>query len=103
MATAKEEKIIKLRRGIASPQTPDYIRERMQAELDELLKPEPAPVIETSKPEAKRPTKAKPAPKKVVKVESPPPPPSGPSAEDKERLKAEYATRRAKRKEKENQ
>lgn len=105
MATAKEEKIIKLRRGIASPQTPDYIRERMQAELDELLKPEPAPVVETPKPVAKKPTKAKPAPKKEVKVETPPPPPvpSGPSAEEKERLKADYAARRAKRKEKNNQ
>lgn len=105
MATAKEEKIIKLRRGIASPQTPDYIRERMQAELDELLKPEPPPVVETPKPVAKKPAKAKPAPKKEVKVETPPPPPvpTGPSAEYKERLKAEYAVRRAKRKEKNNQ
>lgn len=106
MATAKEEKIIKLRRGIASPQTPDYIRERMQAELDELLKPEPAPVVETPKPVAKKPTKAKPAPKKEVKVETPPPPPAippPPTAEQKARLKEEYAARRAKRKEKNNQ
>ena len=118
MATAKEEKIIKLRRGIASPQTPDYIRERMQAELDELLKPEPPPapepvvvakpkpvVVAKPKPVAKKPAKAKPAPKKEVKIETPPPPPvpTGPSAEEKERLKAEYAVRRAKRKEKNNQ
>lgn len=100
----KEERIIKLHRGIASEQTPDYIRERMQAELDELLKPEPEtpPIVQTPKPVAKKPVKPKPAPKKEVKVEAPPVP-QGPSAEDKARLKAEYEARLAKKKEKQNQ
>lgn len=98
MATAKEEKIIKLRRGIASPQTPDYIRERMQAELDELLKPEPAPVVETTKPVSKKPTKAKPAPKKEVKVETPPPPPvPSLTIEEKEQRKKELQQKMAKK------
>ena len=99
MATAKEEKIIKLRRGIASSQTPDYIRERMQAELDELLKPEPTPVVETPKPVAKKPTKAKPAPKKEVKVETPPQPPITALTEDRKReMMEEYAKEKARKK-----
>lgn len=98
MATAKEEKIIKLRRGIASPQTPDYIRERMQAELDELLKPEPPPVVETPKLVAKKPAKAKPAPKKEVKVETPPlPPVPSLTIEEKEQRKMELQQKMAKK------
>lgn len=104
MALSTEERIIRLKRGIASSETTDALRAIMQADLDELLNPpivQARPVAATPKPAAKKPVKPKEKPKAAPKVE--PPPPSGPTPEEKERLKAEYAARRAKKKEKENQ
>ena len=104
MALSTEERIIRLNRGIASSETSDALRAIMQADLDELLTPpvvQARPVATTPKPAAKKPVKSKEKPKAVPKAE--PPPPSGPTPEEKERLKAEYAARRAKKKEKENQ
>ena len=97
----KEEKIISLRRGIASKETSDALRSIMQADLDELLKPAPVYVAPVAKEKPKPVKKA--VKKAVVKKEAPvietkAPEPPVLTQEDKDRLKAEYAERLAKKK-----
>lgn len=95
----KEEQIVRLKRGISSPETPDYIRERMKAQLEELERPEPAPQPKAEakpKPVVKKPAKAKPEPKTEVIQTTPPP--SGPSADDKARMLAEIKKHREREK-----
>lgn len=98
MALSKQEKIIRLQRGIASKETSDALRSIMQADLDELLKPEPeyvAPVVKDKPKPVKKAVKVKKeAP--VVEVKAPEPPVL--TQEDKERLKAEIQQRLAKKK-----
>lgn len=96
MALSKDEKIVRLRRGIASSETSDALRSIMQADLDELLKPEPVYVAPEPKPTPiKKAVKVKAEPK----AETPPPAPTI-TQEEKDRLKAEYAERIAKKKQK---
>lgn len=100
MSLSKEEKIVRLRRGIASPETSDALKKIMEQDLADLMKPEPVFIPEPIKPKAIK----KPVKKVEVKKEEPPPPiPERTfSAEEKEKLKEEYAQRRLRKKEKEN-
>lgn len=105
MALSKEETIIRLRRGIASAETSPALKAIMEKDLEELLNPpaEPA-IIPDRKP--KKVHKPKPKKEKKVKVVEPiieTVPERVFTAEEKEAKKAEYAARRAKKKEKENQ
>lgn len=100
MALSKQEKIIRLQRGIASSETSDRLRAIMQADLDELLKPEPvyvAPVVKEKPKPVKKAVKVK-KEEPVVEVKAPEPPPL--TEEDKARLKEEYARKKAKKQEK---
>lgn len=104
MALTVEERIIRLRRGIASKETPDNLRKVMEADLEELLNPKVEAPIEPQKPvkkERKQYTK-KEKPKvevaPVIEVKAPEPPVL--TNEDKARLKEQYARKQAKKREK---
>ncbi len=98
MALTKEEKVIRLKRGIASSETSEALRKIMQADLDELLNPEPvyvAPVVK-AKPAVKKAVKVKVEP--VVEVKAPEPPALTQEEKDEQlaRLKAKSAKKREK-------
>lgn len=104
----KEEKIERLKKGIAAETTPDHIRKLMQEELDELQKPEPAPVVKKKpgNPNLKKGekniyyvNKKKKAEEEArLKAEEEAKKRREFTAEEKEAIKAEYARRRAKKK-----
>lgn len=99
MALTKEEKIIRLRRGIASNETSEALRKIMQADLDELLKPEPeyvAPVVKDKPKPVKKAVKKVAKPEPVIETKAPEPPVL--TQEDKDRLKAEIQRNLAKKK-----
>lgn len=103
MALSKDEKIVRLRRGIASSETSDALRAIMQSDLDELLKPEPVYVApEPKQTPVKKAVKKPVAKKEESKIETPPPPPTI-TQEEKDRLKAEYVERLAKKKAKQTE
>lgn len=101
MSLTKEEKIIRLRRGIASSETSDALRSIMQADLDELLKPEPvyvAPVVKEKPKPVKKAVKAK-------KEEPKAPEPKAPelTEERKKAMMDEYAREKARKKAKQEE
>lgn len=110
----KEEKIERLRKGIASETTPDHIRELMKEELAELEKPEPpmpvkkAPGNPNLKKGSKNPyyinhkeKKAKKAEEEArLKAEEEAKRRREFTADEKAALREEYAKRRAKKKSK---
>ena len=100
MALSKQEKIIRLQRGIKSPETSDTLRKIMQADLDELLKPEPvyvAPVVKEKPKPIKKTVKKVVVKKEEPIVETPPVAPTL-TQEEKDRLKAEIQQKLAKKK-----
>ena len=97
MNLSKEEKIIRLKRGIASPQTPVHLKEIMEADLKALEAPEAkVPVPLPSIPKKRTPPKKK-AKKVAVKEEEPKPEPQPVqptlTKEEKEARVAEYKAR----------
>ena len=104
MSLTKIERIIRLKRGIISSETPDSLKKVMEADLEELLKPEPEPVIIPQKPKT-RPYNKK--AKVIVPVKEVPiiatPPPREFTTEEKEAIIEGYARRRARKKARENE
>ena len=99
MALSKQEKIIRLQRGIASKETSNALRSIMQADLDELLKPEPVyvdpPVVKDKPKPVKKAVKVK-KEEPVIETKAQEPPVL--TQEDKDRLKAEIQRNLAKKK-----
>mgnify|MGYP001577011419 CR=1 FL=1 len=99
MSLTKVERIIRLKRGIISSETPDALKKVMEADLEELLKPEPVYTPPPPKPKP-RPYKKKviiPV-KEVPIIVIPPPPQRTFTADEKEAIIEGYARRRARKK-----
>ena len=98
MSLTREEKVIRLRRGIASNETSEALRSIMQADLNELLKPEPVyvdPPVVKAKQAVKKAVKVK---KEAPVIETKAPEPPALTQEDKDRLKEEIQRNLAKKK-----